>query len=229
MSGESICLSGACSVALCCNACGIPKPRASNQDFVRLKLRSDGLIDTDELLAERARAGERDAFASLVRAHSKAVFARLYATVRDVQRSEDLTQETFLRAWRKLSTLNDAARFRAWLDAIARSVLIDDIRRRSRERELTTPRSSGEASDQSGSSSPEVTAEQNERREQVLTALNDLPPKYREPLILRYIGGLDWGEIESELAMTNGVLRGLLRRGSAELRKRLIEQGITGP
>ena len=63
----------------------------------------------------RAQAGDRAAFEDLVRAYARLVWACVYGLVRDAAWTEDLAQETFLRAWESLRDLKDPAAFRGWL------------------------------------------------------------------------------------------------------------------
>src|SRR5213596_239153 len=88
-----------------------------------------GMSESDESLVIRSRRGERAAFEELVRRTARLVFARIYMETSDSHRSEDLVQETFLIAWRKLPGLSDQKTFRAWLNTIAHSVVVDSIRR----------------------------------------------------------------------------------------------------
>src|SRR5689334_6690939 len=76
----------------------------------------------DDQLVVRSRRGDRAAFEQLVRQCARVVYSRHYLDTRDRHRAEDLTQETFLLAWRSIGQLEDAAGFRAWLLSIARSV-----------------------------------------------------------------------------------------------------------
>jgi RNA polymerase sigma factor (sigma-70 family) len=66
---------------------------------------------------------------------------------------------------------------------------------------------------------PMQAAQRQEEREHVLELLRSLPTEYREPLMLRYIGGADYETISRQLGLSNGSLRGLLNRGMARLRE----------
>ena len=75
----------------------------------------------DELaLVRRAQAGDRTAFEELIRAHARLVWASVYGWARDPAWTEDLVQETFLRAWESIRELKQPEAFRAWLLTIAR-------------------------------------------------------------------------------------------------------------
>ena len=81
------------------------------------------------------------AFEELVRRTARLVFAHLYVKTRDVHKTEDLVQETYLCAWRSIADVDNPATFRAWLTTIANSVFVDSGRRNLRKkRKQHTPR-----------------------------------------------------------------------------------------
>jgi RNA polymerase sigma-70 factor (ECF subfamily) len=178
----------------------------------------------DAALVAASRRGDREAFEELVRRTARLVYARAYLETGDRHRAEDLVQETFLTAWRKLDQLTDAAGFRPWLMTILHSVLIDSVRRASRKK-----RKRGGGSGDAGESdvlrladpspTPAVAAQTNEERQRALSILRSLPREYQQVLMLRYLAGADYDTIARQLALTNGSLRGLLHRGLAMLRK----------
>jgi len=85
----------------------------------------DAMVDAEQALVIRSRSGDRAAFEELVRATARGLFSRIYLQTADKHRTEDLVQETFLRAWRKLDSLSDPKIFRGWLAAIAHAVVLD--------------------------------------------------------------------------------------------------------
>jgi RNA polymerase sigma-70 factor (ECF subfamily) len=183
---------------------------------------------TDEQLAARSRRGDRDAFEQLVRRTARLVYARQYLETRDAHRAEDLTQETFLLAWRSIGQLSDPAAFRTWLLSIARSVAADVYRRDGRRKRTAAGRREdfGAAADSlpDASPRPDESAQLEERRRKVAGALKSLPDEYGLPLTLRYIAGADYESIGRQLGLTNGSLRGLLSRGMAKLREILRDE-----
>ena len=182
---------------------------------------------TDEQLVARSRGGDRSAFEQLVRRTARLVYSRQYLETRDPHRAEDLTQETFLLAWRSIGELADPANFRAWLLAIARSAAADAHRREHRLKRGSGARRedlgvvTGSLPD--GAPTPDDAAEREESRRRVAGALRALPEEYGLPLTLRYIAGADYDTIGRQLGLSNGSLRGLLHRGMARLREMLTE------
>jgi RNA polymerase sigma-70 factor (ECF subfamily) len=179
----------------------------------------DGLmIETDDILVERARRGDHAAFEELVRRTSRLVFARLYLETGDSHLAEDLLQETLLTAYRTLGQLTNTGKFRSWMLRIAQNIAIDAARRTARKKrtpELEVVKMRQNALAPVG---PDEHVEKEELREQVLAVLRDLPEEYRMPLTLRYLVGADYETIQQQMGLTNGSLRGLLHRGMERLR-----------
>lgn len=177
--------------------------------------------DVDELLVRSAQSGDRAAFEELVRRTSRLVYVRLYLETGDVHRAEDLLQETFLTAFRRLPGLANPKSFRSWLLNIAQNTAIDAVRRDSCKKRAG-PRVEAAMDGVPGKvPQPSAEAERAERRNGVLAALRSLPEEYRLALSLRYLGGADYETIQTQLGMSNGSLRGLLHRGLKLMRARL--------
>jgi RNA polymerase sigma-70 factor (ECF subfamily) len=190
------------------------------------------MSEAETALVLRARDGDRAAFEELVRRSSRLVFARLYLETGCVHRTEDLLQETMLRAYRSLPRLADPAGFRPWLLAIAHNALIDAARREGR-RKRGSPRVAEAplAEVPTRGPAPDEAAHREEARQRVLAALRSLPEEYRMPLALRYLTGADYDAIGEQLGLTNGSLRGFLHRGLKMLRDRLppeLADGVGG-
>ena len=179
-------------------------------------------------LVRRAQHGERPAFETLVRHTARLVYAQIVSSVRDRQLAEDLTQESFVRAWKSLHALTDPAGFTTWLLTIARNVTIDAAKNRQRlKRGAGHPaahaldRTHALEAAEEGTAGPRELAEQSEERQRVLEILEDLPDEYRRVLRMRYLGGAPYDQIQFALGLSDGALRGLLARGMALMRERL--------
>jgi RNA polymerase sigma-70 factor (ECF subfamily) len=180
--------------------------------------------DAEAELVERSRQGDRQAFEELVRQTARLVYARAYLETASSHRAEDLTQETYLRAWSRVGQVKDAASFRPWLMSILHAVVIDTARNESR-RKRSGPRAAESMAEtiQDPRDGPLAQAQQSEQKMRALATLRGMPAEYREVLMLRYVAGADYETIGRELAISNGSLRGLLHRGLALLRQRLGE------
>ena len=172
----------------------------------------------DELLVQRSRAGDREAFEELVRLTARLVFARAYLECGDVHAAEDLVQETYLRAWRSVRQVKDANSFRPWLMSILHAVVVDSARHNARKKRSGN---TAELTDVPDMRTPADALTTDEERQAALSALRGLPEEYRQVLTLRYLAGADYETIGRELAISNGSLRGLLHRGMELLRSRM--------
>ncbi|MFN3484145.1 MAG: RNA polymerase sigma factor [Planctomycetota bacterium] len=163
--------------------------------------------------AARARAGDRAAFEELVRVTARLLWAYVYGLVRDPFRTEDVVQETYLRAWAARGELRDPAAFRAWLFSIARRLAWRA--REAARREAPGPPKAPEPLIPPLPETPE------EDLRLVREALGRLPDRYRMPVTLRFLHGLPYETIGKMLDMPNGSLRGLIARGVRKLRAEL--------
>jgi RNA polymerase sigma-70 factor (ECF subfamily) len=164
----------------------------------------------DERLVQAARDGDRGAFGRLYAAYARMVHGILLARVPrgDV---EDLVQDVFLLALRRLPTLRDPAAFGGWLAMIARNRATDHHRRGRDTAELPD--------DLAAASHPE------DEGARVLAAIRGLPDAYRETLMLRLAEGMTGPEIAERTGMTAGSVRVNLHRGFKLLRQRLGGSG----
>jgi RNA polymerase sigma-70 factor, ECF subfamily len=175
-------------------------------------------------LVRKAQSGDRPAFEQLLRATARIVYAQIVHTLPDRHKAEDLTQETFLAAWKNIHTVKDPAGITTWLLTLARNTLLDHARTESRLKRKTPSGPLSEAAEGEAAApdpSPPEEVERLEARIHALQLLDDLPADYREPLKLRYLTGADYHTIRRQLNLSDGALRGLLNRGMALLRERM--------
>ncbi len=168
---------------------------------------------TDEIeLLRRSAAGDKEAFGLLVERHQTLVYALVYSATGSIDRSEELAQETFLRAWANLRQLRDLARFRSWLCTIARNLAARAGRDRSRD-VLTAATSLEGATIAAREPEPPEVLVSRERQEMVWSALRRVPVRYREPLVLFYSAGRSVREVAAELELSEHVVRQRLYQG----------------
>jgi RNA polymerase sigma-70 factor, ECF subfamily len=168
----------------------------------------------DETWVAAARDGDRAAFGQLYVRYARMVHGVLLAKVPAVD-VDDLVQDVFIRALRRLPTLRENGSFGAWLAAIARNVA-HDYHRRSVPAEALRD-DTAEEETQGGTSSPE----QDGPSTAILEAVMSLPATYRETLILRLVEGMTGPEIAARTGMTHGSVRVNLHRGMEQLRAKL--------
>lgn len=178
-----------------------------------------GQDPADEVLVARARRGDRDAFAELVRRWQRPLFARALRAVRQLEDADDLVQETFLRAWQGLSGFRDDARFGAWTLRILANLAIDRGRRSGREVPGADEIAEGLADARPG---PEDTLLAGELADAVGKALAAIPPgRKREVFTMRFIEGRPVQDIADALGVHSGTIKVHLHRLGRELRRRV--------
>jgi|SRR5947209_6824029 len=160
----------------------------------------------DRSLVDEARDGDQSAFGKLYQQYSRLVHGILLARVPRPE-VEDLVQDVFLLAWRRLRSLRDTKAFGGWLAMIARNQAVDYHRKSAKVVELKPDMLKQSAPD------PEALA--------VLDTIKTMPDAYRETLILRLVEGLTGPEISSLTGLTHDSVRVNLHRGMKMLRERL--------
>lgn len=186
-------------------------------------------IGENELL-KASRDGSREAFGAIVERYQTLVCAITYTATGDVGKSEELAQEAFIRAWRHLRQLEDASRFRAWLCTIARNLAYASVRGRERDAmDGAEPLNNAEAVT-AVTPEPSQAASDKERREMVWAAVERIPQKYREPLVLFYRRQRSVGDVAADLGLSEPVIRQRLHRGRKLLKTEiasLVEDTLT--
>lgn len=186
----------------------------------------------EEQFIERLRRGEATAFNRLVEERHGDVYALLYRLTEDPEEARDLTQETFLQAFRHLANFRGDADLRTWLYRIAVNQARNRWRwwkRRRRDRTVSLDAPAHEGSDAPLSAGlegergadPEEQALARERERALHAALKSLARPYREIIVLRDIEGLSYEEVAVALDLNVGTVKSRLSRGRNELRRRL--------
>jgi RNA polymerase sigma-70 factor (ECF subfamily) len=163
----------------------------------------------------RARAGDLRAFESLVRACQADVWRFAYHLTRNRTVADDVTQETFLRAFKSLHSFRGQAKFTSWLLRIARNCAVDSYRR-TRLETLVGDDMIDERPAPQGSSS----AEDRIRIEQ---AVRKLQADLREPFVVIEILGFNYEETSAILGVKIGTLKSRMHRARAALIRELSE------
>jgi RNA polymerase sigma-70 factor (ECF subfamily) len=160
----------------------------------------------EAVLVGAALEGDRDGFGRLYGLYAPLVHGILLARVPRVE-VDDLVQDIFLHAFRKLHTLRDRAAFGPWIAMIARNRAVDFHRRTRETVELTEDFRSSNTTDS--------------RATEILELIRSLPDAYRETLVLRLVEGMTGPEIAARTGLTPASVRVNLHRGMKLLRQKL--------
>jgi RNA polymerase sigma-70 factor (ECF subfamily) len=190
-------------------------------------------IDEDRSLVDRVRAGDTQAFETLVRRHQRWVFTLALRMLGDRAEAEDMAQEILLKAYRGLGRFKGAARFSTWLYSIASHHCLNSLaarRRRPASSSGGAMRSQAAAEDDpptaadrlaNGAPRADAMLERAELLRVVQAELRNLTPDHRLILILRDIQGLSYEEIAETLRLELGTVRSRLHRARMEMKTRL--------
>lgn len=181
----------------------------------------------ERALIERARHGDRDAFATLYNEHRPVVYRYLYFRTRDTQLAEDLTQDVFLRALNKIHLFVDPSGcFEAWLVTIARNIHLDHSKLlRNR---LEQPFAEIHTDDEARSAELDVLRglEVVEATVTLQRAMETLNANQRACISLRYMSELSLAETAAEMGRTVGAVKTMTFRAMEKLRTELRAEAV---
>ena len=169
----------------------------------------------------RARAGDRLAFASLIRAHQRTVYSLALRMLSDAHEAEDLAQEVFMQLHRRLALIESDAHLLFWLRKVTTNLAIDRLRRDQKHTILSLDDDPGVAAE-SMESDPML-----QKRLRALIAL--LPAAPRAVVLLRFQEDMDPTDIAEALDMSINTVKSHLRRSMATLREGLSGVPEAGP
>ena len=186
----------------------------------------------EEQFLERLKRGDAAAFNRLIEERHGDVYALLFRLTEDPEEARDLSQETFLQAFRNISGFRGDADLRTWLYRIALNQARNRWRwwkRRRRDRTVSLDAPASHSSETPLGATlrgrdeidPEEQALRRERERALQTALRALSRPYREVIVLRDIEGLSYEEVALALEISVGTVKSRLSRGRTELRRRL--------
>lgn len=190
-------------------------------------------VSENELL-RASLAGSKEAFGTIVQRYQSLVCAITYSATGDMGRSEELAQETFIRAWKSLRQLRDLSRFRNWLCTIARNLVSTSIRKGQADViGYAQPIEKAEAL-AAAVPGPSEAAISKEQQAVVWQALQNVPAKYREPMVLFYREQQSVSDVATGLELSEQVVRQRLSRGRKLLKAEVASVvgdvlGRTGP
>ena len=179
--------------------------------------------ENDVQLIRKILAGDDTAFSTLVHRYQKGIHALVWRKVDDFHIAEELTQDTFLNAYKNLSTLKDPSQFAGWLYVIANRLCINwNQRNKSKMQSLaSTPLEEIEHSSYNHHVLAQREVEATERRHHLVkTLLEKLPESERTVITLYYLGGMKSKEIGKFLGVSVHTVTSRLRRA----RKRLAQE-----
>jgi len=190
----------------------------------------ESMSPSDEELVAAFQAGDVAAFDTLVGRWDRKIRGVIFRLVGSHEEARDVSQETFLKAYRALGTFKKEARFSSWLYQIAVNATRDRLRRRRRRTDLSLEDvdESAESALRDASPSAFELMESGDLSRLVAAAMAALPEEQREVVILKEYQGLTFPEIADALDVPLSTVKTRLYRGLGQLRVRLERQGVRG-
>jgi RNA polymerase sigma-70 factor (ECF subfamily) len=202
--------------------------RLGEMEAIALGPMAAGMSDVgtpDRLLVEAALGGDEKAFEQLILRYQSLVHIVAYRQCGSEAETEDIAQETFVRAYQHLKELDKPDRFKSWLLRIAANIALDHVRRRkhvavSLEEKLAGPDDVVENA-QAHVATGEENMNQKELRRQIVEAIYSLPHEYQVPAAMRYLEEAPYSEISRRLGLREDTLRKRIHRANLMLRRKL--------
>ncbi|HPN34055.1 MAG TPA: sigma-70 family RNA polymerase sigma factor [bacterium] len=181
-------------------------------------------------IIQRAIQGDERACAEIVQRYRPQILILILRMVRGREEAEDLTQETFIKAFHALPSFNAEYAFSTWLYKIAVNNCIDFFRKKKlKTTSIDAPLAGGngdvarEFPDEQ-SQRPDAGLIEQEKKNYIQAAINSLPAKYREAIVLRHVQDLAYEEISARLKVPIGTVKVRIFRAREMLKKKLRDQ-----
>ena len=173
-------------------------------------------------LAGRVLKGDLDAYGALIQEHQASVFNVCYRITGNRQEAEDLTQESFFRAYQKLSRYDPSRPFGPWMRTLAANLCYNHIKK-SRLQRVPLEDEKDQIKD-NPSTDPENLLEMSQEHRELYQALWKLPDNQRIALELRHFQGLSYQDMAEALNLPLNTVRSHLYRGRQNLAEILKEE-----
>lgn len=186
-------------------------------------------MNIDEQLVKKSLQGDMAAFEELVLKYQNKVYALAYRYMGNEEDAYDMTQETFLKAFRSLRTFKGDSSFGTWLYRVATNVCLDELRRRKRKiipLSLDEPLATEDGDEMEKdivdpSPGADIIYERREFSEYIYTLLNQMKPEHKMIIVLRDMMDLSYEEIAQVLNCSVGTVKSRLSRARNILRKKI--------
>lgn len=181
----------------------------------------------DDILLDRAQAGDREALNELVSIYWHPVYRFVSYKTGNPEDAQELTQETFFRAFRALPTFQKTdATFKTYLNHIAFNLVRDFWRKKGRSPQIVDITNIHEA--EAEDDQPEAQALRQEKREAFAKVLRQLPDDQRQAVELRIVAGLPVRDTAMAMGKSEAAVKMLQQRALKSLRVLLVDHGIAG-
>jgi RNA polymerase sigma-70 factor (ECF subfamily) len=189
-------------------------------------------LDDEQKLVKKILNGNKKSFEELMRKYNLKIYNYILRMVRNEEVAVELTQEFFLKLYRTLSSYNFIFKFSTWSYRICYNMVIDHIRKNkmkisSIEDEIVKTQIKKKNLLESSTESGIYTLEKEEISKEIWTAIERIPCKYRELILLRYISGKKYNEIAEITDLPLGTIKNRIFKAKSLLREEMNNNGMS--
>jgi RNA polymerase sigma-70 factor (ECF subfamily) len=186
------------------------------------------MTSSDQQLVKRALKGDERAFEEIVRRYQKPIVNFIARMVGNYDLALDLSQDVFVKAFVALRTYNEDFKFGSWIFKIASNTVIDHLRKggpaiSSLDKPVATEDDEIQLDLASTALIPEEELEQTETRGILVRLIDQLPPAYRQMIVLRHVNELSYDEMAEITDLPLGTVKNRTFR-AREMMRRMIEK-----
>jgi RNA polymerase sigma-70 factor (ECF subfamily) len=174
------------------------------------------MTQTEQKIIQKAVAGDRSAFRQLVLEHSHAMFRLAWRLTSDETAAEDIVQEAFIKAWRKIGEFRMESSFKSWIHRITVNTAMDYLRKHVRRKQFETQEPEWETADHVGDVADSGT--QIDISTQTQAAMMELSESERTALLLKHYEGHSIQEIAHIMEITTGACKQNIFRAVKKMR-----------
>lgn len=183
----------------------------------------------DQLLVERSKKGDREAFEHLVRLYENKVYTIAYRLMGNYADASDLAQDAFIKIYQALPNFRGDSSFSTWIYHITVNVCRDELRKRQRRPTVSLDDNSSENNNntyeiRSNDPGPEEMLDRSETQAMIQSCLNTLSDDYREIIVMREIQELAYEEIAEILGCSLGTVKSRLSRARQALKEKITKK-----
>lgn len=186
----------------------------------------------ENILVERARQGDLDAFEQLVARYESKVYTIAYRYTGNYADASDLAQEAFIRVYRSINSFRGESSLLTWLSRVVTNVCKDELRRRAKQKTVSmeemAEKGQSPAAEHKNRPLEEIVLKK-EWQKEVQQLLNTLSEDYRTVIIMRDVQGYSYEEIAVFLKCSLGTVKSRLNRARNILKNKLLARSdLTG-
>lgn len=183
---------------------------------------------SEQRLVWLARSGDREAFSELVSLFESRVYRAAYALTGNEEDARDLSQETFVRAYKAIARFRGESSFFTWLYRILLNSFRSSLRKKGGVLEVVSGELASESSDTSaGSSSSAEVASGRETADRVYRAISSLPHEQKMALVLHCLEDMTYAEVARAMGCSLGTVKSRIHAARLSLRRQLLgESGV---